>query len=51
MINIIKFHANHLTMLYTNYIFSNNDKNILICNFDLDRNIYRNKIINNNIIL
>ena len=50
MINTIKFHANHLTMLYTNYVLSNNNKNILVCNFDLDDNIYRNKIINNNII-
>ena len=50
MINTIKFHANLLAMLYTNYIFSNNNKNILVCNFDLDNNIYRNKIINNNII-
>ena len=49
MINTIKFHANHLIMLYTNYNFSNINKNILLCNFDLDKNIYRNKIINNNI--
>ena len=47
MINTIKFHANHLIMLYTNYELSNNNKNILVCNFDLDDNIYRNKIINN----
>ena len=46
----MKFHANDLTMLYTNYIFLNNTKNILVCNFDLDKNIYRNKIMNNNII-
>ena len=45
MINTIKFHANHLTMLYTNYILSNDNKNILVCFF-----IYRNKIINNDII-
>ena len=50
MINTIKFHANHLIMLYTNYNFSNSNKNILVCNFDLDNNIYRNKNINNNII-
>ena len=50
MINTIKFHANHLIMLYTNYNFSNNNRNILVCNFDLDNNIYRNKIINNNVI-
>ena len=50
MINTIKFHANHLIMLHTNYNFSNNNKNILVCNFDLDKNIYRNKIINNNVI-
>ena len=50
MINTIKFDANHLIMLYTNYNFSNNNKNILICSFDLDKNIFRNKIINNNII-
>ena len=50
MINTIKFHANHLIMLYTNYNFSNNNKNILVCNFDLDKNIYRNKIIDDNII-
>ena len=48
MINTIKFHANHLIMLYTNYNFSNNDKNIFVCSFDLDNNIYRNIIINNN---
>ena len=50
MINTIKFHANHLIMLYTNYNFSNINKNILVCNFDLDNNIYRNNIINNNVI-
>ena len=50
IINTIKFHANHLIMLYTNYILSNNEKNILVCSFDLDKNIYRNKIIDNNII-
>ena len=50
MINTIKFHANHLIMLYTNYKFSNDHKNILVFNFDLDNNIYRNKIINNNFI-
>ena len=47
MINTIKFHANHLIMLYTNYNLSNINKNILVCSFDLDDNIYRNKIINN----
>ena len=31
-----------LIMLYTNYDFSNINKNILICNFYLDRNINRN---------
>ena len=50
MINTIKFHANHLIMLYTNYELSNNNKNILVCSFDLDDNIYRNKIIDNNVI-
>ena len=50
MINTIKFHANNLIMLYTNYNFSNINKNILVCNFDLDKNIYRNRIIDNNII-
>ena len=50
MINTIKFHANHLIMLYTNYNFSNNNINILVCNFDLDNNIYRNIIINNTVI-
>ena len=50
MINTIKFHANHLIMLYTNYNFSDINKNILVFNFDLDKNIYRNKIIDNNII-
>ena len=50
MINTIKFHANHLIFLYTNYELSNINKNILVCSFDLDKNIYRNKIINNNII-
>ena len=50
MINTIKFHANHLIFLYTNYELANNNKNILVCSFDLDKNIYRNKIIDNNII-
>ena len=50
MTNTLKFHANHLIMLYTNYELSNNEKNILVCSFDLDDNIYRNKIINNNVI-
>ena len=50
MINTIKFHANHLIMLYTNYNFSKINKNILVCSFDLDKNIYRNKIIDNSII-
>ena len=50
MINTIKFHANHLIMLCTNYELSNINKNILVCSFDLDKNIYRNKIINNNVI-
>ena len=50
MINTIKFNAYHLIMLYTNYNFSNYDKNILVCSFDLGDNIYRNKIINNNAI-
>ena len=50
MINTIKLHANHLIMLHTNYKFSNNNKNILVCSFDLDKNVYRNKIINNNVI-
>ena len=50
MINAIKFHANHLIMLYTNYNFSNNNNSILVCSFDLDKNIYRNKIIGNSII-
>ena len=50
MINTIKFHGNHLIFLYTNYELSNNNKNIFVCSFDLDENIYRNKIIDNNII-
>ena len=50
MINTIKFHANHLTMLYKNYILSNNEKNIVVCSYDLDKNINRNKIKDNNII-
>ena len=50
MINTIKFHANHLIMLHTNYKLSNNIKNILVCSFDLDNNIYRYKIINNNVL-
>ena len=50
MINTIKFNANHLIFLYTNYELSNINKNILVCSFDLDKNIYRNKIIDNNII-
>ena len=49
MINTIKFQANHLIMLYTNYKLIN-EKNILVCNFELDKNIYRNKIINNHLI-
>ena len=50
MINTIKFHANHLIMLYANYELSNSNKNILVCSFDLDNNIYRNKIMKNNVI-
>ena len=50
MINSIKFQANHIIMLYTNYKLSDNEQNILVCNFELDKNIYRNKIINNNVI-
>ena len=49
MINTIKFQANHIIMLYTNYKLIN-EKNILVCNFELDKNIYRNKIINNHLI-
>ena len=37
-------------MLYTNYVLSNNNKNILVCSFDLDDNIYRNKMINNSVL-
>ena len=47
-------------ILYTNIIDNNKysyfdnfltiDENILVCNFDLENNIYRNKIINNNVI-
>ena len=33
MINSIKFQANHLIMLYTNYKLLNNEKNILVCSF------------------
>ena len=33
-LNTIKFHANHLILLYTNYELSNNNKNILVYNFD-----------------
>ena len=50
MINSIKFQANHLIMLYTNYKLSNKEKNILVCSFHLDQNIYRNKIINNDVL-
>ena len=50
MINTIKFNANYLVMLYTNYKLTNNDKNILICNFDIDESIYRNNMINNNVL-
>ena len=50
MINTMKFHANHLIMLYTNYKFSNNNKDILLCSFDLNDNIYRNRNINNNVL-
>ena len=50
MINTIEFYTNHLTMLYTNYELSNNNKNILVCSFDLVDNIYRNKMINNNVL-
>ena len=50
MINTIKFHAYHLIMLYTNCALSNDIKSILVCSFDLDDNIYRNEIIDNNVL-
>ena len=49
MLNKIKFHANNQIALYTNYKFVN-DKNILVCRFDTDENIYRNKIVNNYVL-
>ena len=49
MLNKIKFHASNQVELYINYKFINN-RNILVCGFDIDKNIYRNKIVNNYIL-
>ena len=49
MLNKIKFHAGNQVELYINYKFINN-KNILVCEFDIDKNIYRNKIVNNYVL-
>ena len=49
MLNKIKFHAGNQVKLYINYKFINN-KNILVCEFDIDKNIYRNKIVNNYVL-
>ena len=49
MLNKIKFHANNQVVVYINYKFVNN-KNILLCEFDIDENIYRNKIVNNYVL-
>ena len=49
MLNKIKFHAGNQVELYINYKFVNN-KNILVCEFDIDKNIYRNKIVNNYVL-
>ena len=49
MLNKIKFHAGNQVELYINYKFINN-KNILVCEFDMDKNIYRNKIVNNYVL-
>ena len=49
--DIIEININMInTIKYANYELSNNNKNIPACSFDLDDNIYRNKIINNNVI-
>ena len=50
MINTIKFNADHLIMLYTSFELSVKEKDILVCSFNLDENIYRNRIINNNVL-
>ena len=49
MLNKIKFHAGNQVELYINYKFITN-KNILVCEFDIDKNIYRNKIVNNYVL-
>ena len=49
MLNKIKFQADNKVELYINYKFVNN-KNILVCGFDIDINIYRNKIVNNYVL-
>ena len=49
MLNKIKFHAGNQVELYINYKFINN-KNILVCEFDIDKKIYRNKIVNNYVL-
>ena len=49
MLNKIKFHAGNQVVLYINYKFINN-KNILVRGFDIDKNIYRNKIVNNYVL-
>ena len=49
MLNKIKFYANNQVILYINYRFIN-DKNIIVRGFDIDENIYRNKIVNNYVL-
>ena len=49
MLNKIKFHVGNQVELYINYKFINN-KNILVCEFDIDKNINRNKIVNNYVL-
>ena len=49
MLNKIKFYVNNQVVLYINYRFVN-DKNILVCRFDIDENIYKSKIMNNYVL-
>ena len=49
MLSKIKFHAGNQVELYIDYKFINN-KNIFVCEFDIDENIYRNKFVNNYVL-
>ena len=49
MLNKIRFYAGNQVELYINYEFINNE-NILVCEFDIDENIYRNKFVNNYVL-